>query len=83
MIWAVLSAVMCWLWRYAVQSLSSQLTHAHQHASVGHADNVALHKIQIVRRHTGQLMGIVQNALFQQQSGLADGEACGVSLTDA
>ena len=26
-------------------------------------------------------MGIVQNALFQQQSGLADGEACGISLT--
>ena len=80
LIWAVLSAVMSRLCGYAVQGLSSQLTHAHQHASVGHADNVALHKIQIVRRHAGSAHGHSSNALFQQQSGLADGEACGISL---
>ena len=65
----------------AVQGLGGQLAQGHQHPAVGDADNVAVHNVQVVGGHPGQLVGVFQDALLEQRAGLPDGEAGGVGLT--
>ena len=65
----------------AVQSLCGQFAQCHQFPPVRSTHNLSVHDIQIIRRHPGQFLGILQNPFPQEQCGLADGKPCRISLS--
>ena len=63
-----------------VKCLRSKVRKGHQHPPVRSADDVPFLDIQLVHRHPGQLVGVFQDLLLQDQARLGDGKAAHVGL---